>query len=270
MEHLLNGELLNRRIRVQLVGVGGSGAQIAGCLARLDVAMRAFGHPCGLHVQAFDNGRVREANIGRQIYSRADIGQNKAVLTIHRLNLFHGLDWDALPCRIEEHWEAHLGNKSPDILISCVDTATARRHIHEHLFDGRGRTRYWLDLGNREADGQVCLGEPLHGDRPESENGLRLPCVTELYPELLVPEKEIPAPSCSARLSLSAQGLFVNDLAARYASQLLYQLFTAGRLHHHAVLFNLASQRSVPIDVDPAAWHRFGIDRAMPAPLASS
>lgn len=263
MEHLLKGDLLNRRIRVQLVGVGGSGAQMAGCLARLDVALRTLGHPHGLHVQAFDGGQVREANIGRQVYSRADIGQNKAVLTIHRLNLFYGSDWDALPCRIEQFWQDHPGNNSPDVLVSCVDTAAARRLIHQHLFDWRDRTRYWLDLGNREADGQVCLGEPLHGDRPEPEDGLRLPCVTELYPELLQPEPEAPAPSCSARLSLAAQGLFVNDLAARYAAQLLYRLFTTGRLQQHAVLFNLANWCSAGIDVDPAAWRRFGINRSV-------
>ena len=55
MEHLIEPRLLQRRVRVHLVGVGGNGAQMAARLARLDVAMRALGHPAGLHVTAFDS-----------------------------------------------------------------------------------------------------------------------------------------------------------------------------------------------------------------------
>ena len=48
MEHLIEPHLLNGRVKVHLVGAGGNGAQMAACLARLDVAMRALGHPHGL------------------------------------------------------------------------------------------------------------------------------------------------------------------------------------------------------------------------------
>ncbi len=40
-EHLIEPHLLDCRVEVHLVGVGGNGAQMAACLARLDVAMRA-------------------------------------------------------------------------------------------------------------------------------------------------------------------------------------------------------------------------------------
>src|SRR5438477_552904 len=99
MEHLIEPRLLQRRVRVHLVGVGGNGAQMAARLARLDVAMQALGHPAGLHVTAFDSDAVSEANVGRQLYSPSDVGQNKALLTIHRLNLFYGLDWSARSSR---------------------------------------------------------------------------------------------------------------------------------------------------------------------------
>ena len=52
VEHLIHPKLLERRVAVHLVGVGGNGAQMAACLARLDIAMRALGHPLGLHVKA--------------------------------------------------------------------------------------------------------------------------------------------------------------------------------------------------------------------------
>ena len=81
MDHHIEPELLNRRVQVHLVGAGGNGAQMAACLARLDIAMRALGHPGGLHVTAFDPDRVSETNVGRQLYSRADVGCFKALVT---------------------------------------------------------------------------------------------------------------------------------------------------------------------------------------------
>jgi hypothetical protein len=83
--------------------------------------------------------------------------------------------------------------------------------------------------------------------------------VTELFPELLdeaIPEED--TPSCSVRMSLASQGLFVNDMTVRFAAQLLYELFSTGRLMQHGVLLNLASKRSGPIDIDPQTWVRFG------------
>lgn len=82
MEHLIDPALLEGRVKIHLVGVGGNGAQMAACLARLDIAMKALGHPHGLHVTAYDADRVSEANVGRQLYSPADIGRHKAIVTM--------------------------------------------------------------------------------------------------------------------------------------------------------------------------------------------
>lgn len=101
MEHNIEPRLLERRVAVHLVGVGGNGAQMASCLARLHLAMLALGHPYGLRVTAWDDDRVSEANVGRQLYSRADIGRHKAIVTINRLNQFYGLDWRAVPYRVD-------------------------------------------------------------------------------------------------------------------------------------------------------------------------
>lgn len=257
MEHCIATDLLDKRVSVHLVGVGGNGAQMAACLARLDIAMRALGHPYGLHVSAFDADRVSEANVGRQLYSAADIGRHKAIVTIHRLNQFYGLDWTAVPRRYEDAREAHPFSRGADILISCLDSRAARRQLHRLVFDGDAGYHYWLDLGNTESTAQVVLGQPAC--RSASGDPARLPCVTELFPELLnpvVPDDD--RPSCSVRMSLAAQGLFVNDVAVRFAAQLLYELFSKGRIAAHGVLINLDSKRSGPIDVDPRTWERFG------------
>jgi PRTRC genetic system ThiF family protein len=257
MEHLIDPALLDRRVSIHLVGVGGNGAQMAGCLARLDIAIKALGHPHGLHVTAFDADRVSEANVGRQLYSPADIGRHKAIVTIHRLNLFYGLNWIAHPVRYEAFKSRRYAPSSADILVSCVDSRSARRVLHEAVFDGDGRYRYWLDLGNTEASAQVVLGQGTQRTRDESVP--RLPCVTELFPELLdtaVPDDN--RPSCSVRVSLASQGLFINDVAVRFAAQLLYELFSQGRIGQHGVVVNLDSKRVGPIEADPRTWARFG------------
>lgn len=250
MEHPIEPCLLTQRVKIHLVGVGGNGAQMAACLARLDIAMRALGHPFGLHVTAYDDDKVSEANVGRQLYSAADIGRYKSIVTIHRLNQFYGLDWRACPSR-------HEPSGSPEILISCVDSRPARRALHRHVFASASPPRYWLDLGNTESSAQVVLGQSRRRTHPE--RCPRLPCVTELFPELLdetIPDDD--APSCSVRMSLASQGLFVNDVAVRFAAQLLYELFSTGRLAQHGVLLNLASKRAGPIDIDPQTWARLG------------
>ncbi len=257
--HHIDQRLLDRRVSIHLAGVGGNGAQMAACLARLDIAIRALGHPHGLHVRAFDPDTVTEANVGRQLYSPSDIGGSKATITITRLNHFYGLDWDAATSRIENYWrraDFHKG-RDADILISCVDSRKARRYIHDYLFSG-DRYGYWLDLGNNTHDGQAVLGNPANpnGGR-HADDANRLPCVTELYPELLdadAPEDDVP--SCSVRLSLAAQGLFINDVVVRHAAQLLYDLFSNGRITAHGVVCNLRTQRSGPILVDPDVWNR--------------
>lgn len=267
MEHLIDPYFLDRRVKVHLVGVGGNGAQMATCLARLDVAMRALGHPYGLHVTAYDADKVSEANVGRQLYSSSDIGRHKAIVTIHRLNQFYGLDWEAVPVRYEQAMDGSNAYSSADLLISCVDTRGARRAMHALVFHPQRDYRYWLDLGNTESTAQVVLGQrPLH--RWKSQEGTRLPCVTELFPELL-DERIVDddQPSCSVRMSLASQGLFVNDIAVRFAAQLLYELFSRGRIRQHGVIVNLEAKRSGPIDIDPATWARFGY--AAPAPAAA-
>ena len=77
--------------------------------------------------------------------------------------------------------------------------------------------------------------------------------------------KEDSAPYCSVRVSLASQGLFVNDTVVRFAAQLLYELFSCGRLTAHGVVINLGSKRTGPIDINPEVWRRYGFDHAMPA-----
>lgn len=236
--HYLPPVLGNRAIRILLVGCGGNGAQMLMGLASLDTALRAIS-PRSLQVTVADDDIVTEANLGRQPFYRCDLGQSKARTLVERINLAHGLAWQAVHGRAP-------GAAAPDgfdILISCVDTASARRALGGALGTGSRAPTYWMDLGNRARDGQYLIGCP--GE--EGDQG-RLPTVLEYFPELAhdgVAEDD--APSCSVAEALERQSLFVNRVVASHALALLFDLLGRGSIGHAGAFINLASGQAVPI-----------------------
>lgn len=253
MEHRIHPELLTRQVDITLIGVGGNGSQMLTGLARLNHAITALGHP-GLSVTAYDDDQVSASNVGRQLFSRSDVGLNKAVVLVHRVNAFFGTDWEAVPLRFGQG----LTTKSRAlIIVSCVDSKAARRGIDDLIRHARDYDRpyYWLDLGNREADGQVVLGEPQSENHPGE--GPRLPTVIELFPEIAdasTPEDN--TPSCSLAEALERQELFINQAVATSALQLLWQLFRFGKIDWHGSFINLKTGHVRPLMVDPDGWER--------------
>jgi PRTRC genetic system ThiF family protein len=238
--HYLPEAYGNLGLNVLLVGCGGNGAQMLMGLASLDTALRAIS-PRSLRVTVVDDDVVSEANLGRQPFFRCDLGGSKARTLTERVNLAHGLDWKAVHGRAPDA----IGLKGIDLLITCVDTAAARRALGAQLVDGRSSPRYWLDLGNRATDGQFIIGcpEPSFGNAPQ-----RLPTVLEYFPELTdETAQEDDAPSCSVAEALERQSLFVNRVVASHALALLFDLLGRGSIGHAGAFINLASGQAVPI-----------------------
>ncbi len=96
LKHFLWSELWDPQhpIYMTVVGTGGTGSQMLTQLARIHCSLRALGHP-GLMVVAWDPDTVNSANLGRQMFSPADVGRNKATVLIERINRFIGSEWDA-------------------------------------------------------------------------------------------------------------------------------------------------------------------------------
>ena len=109
--------MIASEIVITIVGCGGTGSQIVTGMPYLHQALLASGHPQGLQVFLVDGDRITETNCVRQPFSRSEIGLYKAVVLINRLNMFWGLDWEAVP-----HF-VRCGQDVPDsdFLISCVD-----------------------------------------------------------------------------------------------------------------------------------------------------
>ena len=178
-EHVPQVNWRNRRIVITIVGCGGTGSQIATGMPYLHQALLASGHPYGLRVFLIDGDRITETNCVRQPFSRSEVGLYKAVVLINRLNMFWGLDWEAVP-----HF-VRCGQDVPDsdFVISCVDTRAARAVIARVVSLKSRRFLYLLDTGNLADRGQFVLGQPLRKDR--KDRAKRLPCAHELFPSIV-------------------------------------------------------------------------------------
>ena len=162
--HFTDRYLLNPRhpVTVFVIGAGGTGSQVITNLARMSMALQALGHP-GLHVTVFDPDTVSQANIGRQLFSETELGLNKAVSLVTRINRFFGYAWTAEPkCFPTKKFS---GYDTANIFITCTDNIRSRLEIWKFLKKTRKENFndylvpiYWMDFGNSQTKGQVIIG----------------------------------------------------------------------------------------------------------------
>lgn len=255
-EHIPHVPWRGRHIVITVVGCGGTGAQVAMGLPYLHQALLADGHPCGLRVFLVDGDTISETNCVRQPFGRSEVGLYKSVVLINRLNLFWGLDWEAVPRFVRS------GQDLPDsdILISCVDTRAARAVLARIVSLKSRRFHYWCDAGNLADRGQFVLGQPLRRDR--KDRARRLPCVHELFPSIIRAnaDKRDRLPACSAAEAIRLQEPYLNSTLASHVLALLARLFRYGRISYHGAFINLATGCVSPLLVNPTTWNRLRAD----------
>ncbi|MBL4675887.1 MAG: PRTRC system ThiF family protein [Mucilaginibacter sp.] len=259
--HFADNYLLNptNPLTVNLIGAGGTGHRMLTELARMHVSLLALGHP-GLQVNLFDDDKVSEANIGRQMFAETEIGRSKAVVLIERINRFCGTNWKAVTEKFGTqtlHLLPAMGRAN--IYVTCVDTVKARFDIAEVLRKSAGQNRmdrdkalYWLDMGNSRFTGQVILSTLHPIKQPSSEKFQPvscLPLVTDEFKEMLEAVDDSDEPSCSAAEALKKQDLYINSTIANYGASLLWQLMQAGMVECRGVFVNLQNYRTTPLMV---------------------
>ena len=247
-------------LRVLLVGCGGNGARMLLRLATLRRALAALGGK-DLKVAVFDGDVVSEPNLVRQPFAVADVGQPKATVLVHRINMTYGTSFTANPVHLSPKSAPSTRSNLPHVVISCVDSRAARASIHavieawtsSNSFGAR-RPRYWLDLGNDHKTGQYLLGTVGEAKTGSTDSAVEsvtdLPTAAEKWPEIIDASRaEDDTPSCSSREALEKQDLFVNDVLTAEAASLLWRLLRDGRIQHHGAFCNLQTGRSAPIPV---------------------
>lgn len=212
-----------------LVGLGGTGAQIARSVARLayDMGRARLYIPA---IRFIDPDIVEERNIGRQLFSYGDLGQSKARCLAARFNAALGLNIAAIDQPFDV--ECHVTHAASTLLIGAVDNEQARSEL------SRAKNATWCDAGNHTNSGQVILGNTDDRDlmlrHIDGQDGkyTYLPNAALLFPQLLEPE---PIPestekmqgtglSCGALIALGDQSLFINDLIAAITAQYIWRI----------------------------------------------
>lgn len=258
--HYVDNYLLNPQhpVTVNLIGGGGTGSQVLTCLARLDVTLRALGHP-GLFVTLYDPDTVSETNIGRQLFSEADIGLNKAVCLISRVNNFFGNDWRAIPKCYPSDVRCTEQNDMANITITCTDSIRSRltlwkimKRVRKTGFYDCDKPLYWMDFGNGQSSGQVLLGtiqkkikQPTSKMYKTAES---LKVITE-YTNYDKIKDEESGPSCSLAEALEKQDLFINSTLAQIGCTILWKMFRNGMIDVCGAYLNLKTLKVNPINV---------------------
>ena len=254
LRHYVHSSIVSSRrpIEIALIGAGGTGSQVLSGLARMNQALKALGSP-GLHVRVFDGDSVSQSNVGRQLFSLADIGKNKAVILATRLNMFFGTNWEAYA------FDVSKGLRLPGgIIISAVDNVEARYLVRD--IGKNSRIVYWVDTGNTANTGQIILGTFDKVDQPVKSCPPYLPHVLDLYQGIMEEESRKPyqGPSCSLQEALARQDLFINQWVATCTLEVLWNMFRHGQVKVHGGFINLNTMTVRPLPVNPAVWESMG------------
>ena len=238
------------KVTVGLIGVGGTGSYVLSILARMNAGLIGLGHP-GFFVTSYDGDVVTESNIGRQLFSKSDLGFNKSDLTMERINRFYGTNWDSINQNFRINYDEP---KLPfNIIITCVDNIETRKDIQfaktkqQKTGVPYEKCWYWLDFGNGKNFGQAILGTMNEIEQPE--NGINiLPTVMEEFDNKeMIKDKD--EPSCSVLESLNRQDLLVNTTLSEFGMNLIWKLFRNFKTSQRGVFVNLNSMSVNPITI---------------------
>lgn len=260
--HYTAAYLLNPQhpVTINLIGCGGNGSQMLMQLARINEALRKLGH-IGLHVTCYDNDIITEANLGRQLFSPSELGMNKAVAMITRVNRFFGLQWKAEPQLFTS--KHSTSTDAANIFITCIDSLKGRKEINTYFekykkhckkHEPYQRCYYWMDMGNSQYSGQFIIGtiETSLGKRTKKKDEVvvnSLPTLFNKFPAMERQKEKASGPSCSLAEALEKQDLFINSILVQYAAHALWGLMREGKLNYQGAFINLQTLKVAQITI---------------------
>lgn len=240
---------LTDRLRVLVVGAGGTGGEVIDGLAQMAVALNALGHP-GLAIQLCDGDTVSESNVGRQRFGFGDIGAYKVDVLAQRYALEYGVSMQVCPEFMKP--ESLPRSHNCDLILTCVDRARFRAELAKFACSSYGNPM-WLDFGNGRTDGQVFLSH-LGKDGGD----LRLPNIADLYPDLASMDDD-DTPSCGLAEALAQQALGINKMVANAGLfSILMPLIRNGWIEHHGINIDMTAGTQVALPICKTTWSLYG------------
>ena len=235
-------------ITISVIGAGGTGSQVISYLARMNLSLLAMGHP-GICLTAFDDKEVTEANVARQLFFPGEIGTNKAVTLVQRINRLFGFHWMGIP----EKFGVYPNQYKDNILIGCVDDMNARKIILDRFqssLEGYNErdTLYYIDAGNTKSSGQVLVqSKILKQPRSQYTTVPQLKDIEKEFGKKIWKIKSDNTPSCSIAVSLANQDLYINAFMAANVATFVWKILHEHILTVRGVYINLATMTTNPI-----------------------
>jgi len=246
---------LTPRVRIMLIGCGGTGSWLAPAAARVArLLYEKFAKD--VLVGFIDPDVVEEKNIYRQNFCRAEVGFNKAVALATRYSTAWGVNIVAAPHKYSSGLASDMGGYRYDdlnVLIGCVDNPGARSDIQGSIRNIQGAV-FWLDCGNVKEAGQVLIGRNDPGNKvntfPMPERCAWVPLPSRQHKELVGKgtgndEESQPVDtaglSCAEIAMLDEQGLTINQTIAAIAADYLVRLLLTHSLDKFQTYIDLNS-----------------------------
>jgi PRTRC genetic system ThiF family protein len=246
--------------QIILVGCGGGGAYSAQHIGRLMSVIYASNK--GVHLTLCDPDVVREENLGRQLFCRAELGVPKAEALARRYGHAWGLNCSYVQAEFDE---SLITGCDITVLVGCVDNAAARQKMHDVLESNQNSALqfWWLDCSNGSGRtghvGRVLLGNAhgfddlrgaftgyqLRQGRPVGGLCRALPSPALQFRDLLTPRPEEfddSNLSCAELAARGEQSLHVNARVAVEGAITLTQLLVTGDLKAFAVEVSTAAR----------------------------
>jgi PRTRC genetic system ThiF family protein len=245
MKHFLPEYLMSptHPITISVIGCGGTGAYVVTQLAKIAISLREL-KDIDLHVVVYDYDKVEQHNVGRQLFSYADVGKYKSDVIVERVNRFYGLQWISKREKVNKSLESN-------IVITCTDNLSSRTVQGTTIMSSRWPNHktqyYWLDFGNSTNYGQFILATKQEIIQPHDNLTVRsLPGIFDLFDEIKEDPEE---PSCSMHESLQKQDLFINLQLATAGISLLWKLLNNHFITYHGQFLNLETGQTRPINI---------------------
>ncbi len=239
--YTLDNSFARGHFTVIVVGCGGTGGFVAEGLCRL--------LPFYADLVLVDPDRVEERNLGRQNFTRQDLGRFKSEALAQRLAREFGrrVAYSVLPAAL-------MTINRPGLVIGCVDNGLARRDIAKRVSDWRYTQTWWLDAGNGENYGQVLIGnryDPVSSFDARTDTCRALPLPTIQRPELLA---DAPRTQDCADMA-EEQGPTINQAMAALVLEVTARLIR-GRCPWMQLYLDMDAGTLVPVAVTPEAVER--------------
>lgn len=250
------------KLKIYLIGAGGTGSFAAMNLARAAFELRRIGKEVNLTI--IDPDIVENGNIPRSNFCTAEIGRFKAQALAERITFAWGLEvaYSNEKLNFEKHIKSNRsGYKELTVLIGCVDNHSARREIHHSLEEANKYNSHnapecwWIDGGNGKFSGQVLIGSEVKREKVENHFSSstickKLPAPSVIHPELLenqeIPSRRVESEriSCADRIRLGEQSMNINQRVAIEIGEMLTELLLTNSLCRFATYFDLESGTS--------------------------